>query len=396
VGEFRALWSAQLVSIAGDQLARVALTVLVYARTGSAFLAAVTFVASVIPVFLGGITLAGLADRFPRRAVMIACDLLRCVLVLVMVLPGMPVTALVVLLFVVTLVGAPFSAARAAVYPDVLSGERFVTGQAVTLITSQFAQVLGFAVGGAVVAFLGVRVSLVADAATYALSAAIVRAWVRRRPAPVRAAEPAEQAGQAATLREKSGFGGAVRLVLKTPALRLPMFFGWLAAFYNVPEGVAAPLARSLSGGTAAIGVILAAQVLGESAGMLVFSRFVPPRARARWTGPLAIAACAVLVLFAFPLPLGAALPVLAASGAFGAYQIAASAAFVKAVPAHVRSSAFGLAQGGMSLGQGVVMIAAGAAAGAFTPTAVIAVTGAAGAVCATGVAIAWTRAGRA
>jgi hypothetical protein len=239
-------------------------------------------------------------------------------------------------------------------------------------------------------------VSLVADAATYALSAVIVRAWVAWRPAPVRVAEPAEAVGQAATLRGKSGFGGAVRLVLTTPALLLPMLFGWLAAFYNVPEGVAVPLARSLSGGTAAVGVILAAQVLGESVGMLVFSRFVSPRARARWTGPLAIAACAVLVLFAFPLPLGWALPVLAASGAFGAYQIAASAAFVNAVPAHVRSSAFGLAQGGMSLGQGVVMIAAGAAAGGFTPTAVIAVTGAAGAVCATGVAIAWTRAGRA
>ena len=374
---------------------------LVYARTGSAFLAAVTFVASVIPVFLGGITLAGLADRLPRRAVMIACDMIRCALVLVMALPGIPVVALVVLLFIVTLIGAPFSAARAAVYPDVLPGERYPAGQAITLTTSQFAQVLGFAVGGAVVAFLGVRVSLVADAATYALSAAIVRAWVRRRPAPSRpapsrAAQSAEQDGHAATLRGKSGFGGTLRLVLGTPALRLPMFFGWLAAFYNVPEGVAAPLARSLSGGTAAVGVILAAQVLGESAGMLVFGRLVSPPARARWTGPLAIAACAVLMLFAFPLPLGGALVVLVASGAFGAYQIAASAAFVNAVPPHVRSSAFGLAQGGMSLGQGVVMIAAGAAAGGFTPTAVIAVTGAAGAACATWVAIAWARAGRA
>jgi hypothetical protein len=173
------------------------------------------------------------------------------------------------------------------------------------------------------------------------------------------------------------------------------MFFGWLAAFYNVPEGVAAPLARSLSGGSAAVGIILAAQVFGESAGMLVFGRLVPPAARARWSGPLAIAACAVLVLFAFPLPLGAALPVLAASGAFGAYQLAASAAFVRAVPPQARSAAFGLAQGGMSLGQGVVMIAAGAAAGTFTPTAVITVTGAAGAVCATAVAIAWARAAK-
>ena len=53
VGEFRALWAAQLLSVIGDQLARVALTVLVYDRTRSALLAAITFVASIVPTFVG-------------------------------------------------------------------------------------------------------------------------------------------------------------------------------------------------------------------------------------------------------------------------------------------------------------------------------------------------------
>ena len=61
-GEFRALWLAQVLSVGGDQLARVALTLLVFDRTGSPLLAAVTFAASVVPTFVGGITLAGLAD----------------------------------------------------------------------------------------------------------------------------------------------------------------------------------------------------------------------------------------------------------------------------------------------------------------------------------------------
>ena len=59
VAEFRALWLAQLLSVAGDQLAKVALTVLVYDRTRSALLAAVTFAASFVPAFLGGLTLSG-------------------------------------------------------------------------------------------------------------------------------------------------------------------------------------------------------------------------------------------------------------------------------------------------------------------------------------------------
>ena len=112
--------AAQLLSVIGDQLARVALTVLVYDRTRSALLAAITFVASIVPTFVGGVTLAWLADRYPRRRVMIACDLVRCALVLVMAIPGVPLAGLVTLLFLVTLVGAPFISARAAVYPDVL------------------------------------------------------------------------------------------------------------------------------------------------------------------------------------------------------------------------------------------------------------------------------------
>jgi hypothetical protein len=393
VREFRALWAAQLASVAGDQLARVALTILVYARTSSALLAAVTFVASVVPVFVGGVTLAGLADRFPRRLVMIACDAIRCALVLVMAIPAMPLAPLIILLFAVTFVGAPFTAARAALYPDVLAGERYVVGTTVTLTTNQFAQVLGFALGGAVVGFLGIRASLVVDAATFAVSALIVGAWVRRRPAP--GSRDVSTGGPGAGDHGAGGFLATVRLVFGTAALRWPMLFGWLAAFYNAPEGVAAPLARSAGGGAAAVGVILAAQVFGESAGMLVFGRLVHPETRLRWMGPLAVAACAVLVLFA-PLPaLDEVVVILAMSGAFGAYQIAANAAFVKAVPPAQRGRSFGLAQGGMSLGQGAVMIVGGAAAQRFAPSSVIAVIGAAGAMCAVLIAVGWSRAGK-
>jgi hypothetical protein len=383
--------------VAGDQLARVALTVLVYARTSSALLAAVTFVASVIPVFLGGVMLAGLADRFPRRTVMITCDVARCALVLLMALPRMPVAVLVALLVVVTFIGAPFTAARSALYPELLSGERYVIGQTVTLTTSQFAQVVGFGVGGAVVGFLGTQTSLVVDAATFAASGLIVRAWVRRRPAP--AAPPvSSEAGSSqpgSSEPGRSGFAAAVRLVLGTPALLLPMLFGWLAAFYNAPEGVAAPLATSIGGGATTIGVILAAQVFGETAGMLVFGRLVRPAVRLRLMGPLAVATCAVLIGFAVTHALGGILLILVASGALGGYQLAANAAFVSAVPEARRGAAFGLALGGMSLGQGIVMIAAGAAAERFAPADVIAVIGAVGAVCALVVAVSWSRSRR-
>jgi MFS family permease len=385
VAEFRALWAAQLLSVIGDQLARVALTVLVYDRTRSALLAAITFVVSIVPTFVGGVTLAWVADRYPRRGVMIACDITRCALVLVMALAGLPLSALVALLFVVTLVGAPFTAARAAIYPDVLAGHRYVMGTAVTLTTYQFAQVLGFAAGGTVVGFFGTRTSLIADAATFAGSAVIVRAWVRRRAAPAAVgADPAPS--------RLAGVVTGARLVFTRPALRTPMLFGWLAAFYNAPEGVVTPLARDLHGGAAAVGVILAAAALGQTTGAIVFSRLVAPPTRLRIMGPLAIAACGVLALFFWQPALPGALFILFASGLGASYQIAANAAFVSAAPREQRSQAFGLAQGGMSLGQGTAMILAGAAAQHHAPARVIAVFGAVGAGVALAIAISWAR----
>jgi predicted MFS family arabinose efflux permease len=385
IGEFRALWLAQVLSVVGDQLARVALTLLVYDRTRSALLAAVTFAASVVPAFLGGITLSGLADRLPRRRVMIACDLIRVALVAVMAVSGIPIVVLVVLLFLVTLVGAPFLSARAALVPDILTGDLYVLGLAVTLTTLQFAQVLGFAVGGAVVGFFGFRDSLLIDAATFAVSALITGIWVRSRPA-----------AQVVAARESRIGGGVLaglRLVFTSPALRIPMLLGWLAAFYNIPEGVSVPLAATLGGGALAVGFILAAPALGASVGAVAFSRFVAPATRVRWMSPLAVMACGVLILFVFRPPLPVALALLAVSGLFDCYQLAANASFVAATPARQRSQAFGIAQGGMSLGQGAAMILAGAAAGHFAPSFVIAASGALGAVAAVAIAVSRARA---
>jgi MFS family permease len=376
-----------MLSVAGDQLARVALTWLVYDRTHSALLAAITYVVSIVPIFVGGVTLSGLGDRFPRRRVMIACDLIRAGLVVVMALPGMPIAVLVVLLFVVTMAGAPFTAARSAVYPDILSGDNYVLGTAVTITTYQFAQVVGFAVGGTIVGVFGVRTSLVLDAGTFIGSALIVRARLRRRPAPrlpsVQKATPFDDM--------KAG----ARLVASSGALRTPMLFGLLSGFYNVPEGVAAPLARLLGGGSATVGLLLAASALGAVIGSIAFGRLVDPPKRLNWMGPLAITACGALVLFFARPDLPFALLILTGSGLFTCFQLAANAAFVNAAPPPQRSQAFGMAQGSMSLLQGLLMLVAGAAAGHFSPAVVIGADGVVGATVAALLSLGWLRARR-
>jgi len=86
-----------------------------------------------------------------------------------------------------------------------------------------------------------------------------------------------------------------------------------------------------------------------------------------------------------------ASLLIFAAAGLFAGYQIAANSAFVAAVPAERRGQAFGLANGGMLVFQGVWFVVAGALAGVLGPGAVIALSGCLGTAVAILLAARWT-----
>jgi len=382
-GEFRAIWLAHLTSIAGDQLARVALTVLVFQRTKSPLLTALTYAASYLPWVIGGLALSGLADRYSRRLVMIVCDVSRALLVGAMALPGMPLLAMVGLLFAVTLLNAPFQSARSAMYLDILSGDRYVMAVAVQSITRQLGIVAGFVAGGVIVAQSGATAALVADAATFAVSAALVWAGVRARPA----------AAQAGNRRSRSTeIAAGVRLVFGDRQLRSLMLLAWLAALYTVPEPLAVPYADQLGHSTVAAGLVFAAGPFGTALGSAAFSRLVPPPRRLRWMGPLAVWTCLSLLLCAFHPGLVVSLLIFAVSGVFAAYQVAANAAFVAAAPSHQRGQAFGLANAGLQVSQGLFYVIAGAVAGLAAPATVIAVSGVIGAVVAAMLAVGWRR----
>jgi MFS family permease len=371
--EFRAIWLAELASIAGDQFARVALTILVYQRTGSPLLTALTYAATYLPWLVGGLVLSDVADRYPRRDVMITADLARMVLVAAMAVPGMPLWAMIVLLFAVTTFNAPFQGARSALRATILPGDRYALGLAVSQITRQVGIVGGFVAGGVVVADVGVRGALVADAATFAFSA-LVLTRVRRRPAP--------GGGRRSRAREMAA---GVTLVFGDPRLRTLMLLGWLAAFYTIAEALAVPYAARLRDGAVAAGLVFAAGPLGSAVGMAVFSRGVRPPGRLRWMSPMAVGACLVLVACLARPGLIVSLAIFAASGALAAYQVAANAAFVAVAPESRRGQAYGLANAGMMLAQGLVYVIAGAAATVAAPAVVVACAGgvgAAGAAC--------------
>lgn len=388
--EFRALFASMVVSVAGDQFARVALSLLVFDRTRSAGWTAGVYALTYVPSIFAGPLLSGLADRWPRRRVMVAADLVRAGLVTVMAIPALPLPAVAALLVVVQAAGAPGNAARAATAAAVLPGEEFVLGKGVLDMVVQLAQVVGFATGGTLVAFLGPGQALVADGVTFVVSAAVVRFGIRARPAPGVTAGDGTRLGRWwADLR-----AGTV-LVARTPRLRSLVGLACVAGFYVTVEGLAAPYAESIGGSAQAVGVLLAASPAGTVLGMLIVSR-LPSPVRMRLLGPLAVAASVPLVVCALHPGLAVTAVLWGLSGMASAYHLPASAAFTLAVPDHRRAQAYGLAATALTTSQGAGIALAGLAATAAAPSTVLAVSGGLGVLTALAAGAAWNRARRA
>ncbi len=379
--EFRVLWLSYVLSAAGDRLALVALTLLVYDRSKSPLLAAITFAAGFVPYLFGGMFLSGLADRLPRRSVMVTSDLLRCALVAAMLAPGVPLAAMIALLYVVTLLQPPYDASRSATVRDIMEGDRYALAMAVMGTSTRVVTVVGSAVGGLIVALFGARPALGADAATFIASALLIQFGLHaRRPSAASEGRP-DPLGQLAA---------GVRLVFGDPALRTLMSLGWLAAFYEVPEGLAAPYAGRLGGGAVAAGLLLATSQLGAAISTPLFTKTIGPLTRLRWMGPMAVLTCGILAVAILRLDLVASMALFAVSNSLAMYQIAANTAFVERIPNEKRGQAFGLANAGLVVGQGVAFAVAGAAAEVVPPSTVVALSGGIGAVIACGLAFRW------
>jgi MFS family permease len=112
-----------------------------------------------------------------------------------------------------------------------------------------------------------------------------------------------------------------------------------------------------------------------------------------RMMAPMAVCCCLPLLACWLRPDLAGAMVIFAATGVLSAYQLAANAAFVRALPDRFRGQAFGLVMTGFSLGQSAALVAAGALAQALPVTSVIAISGAAGTIAAAALGVRWSRA---
>jgi len=368
VREFRVLFTGFCVFLIGETVKMLALSVLVYAATGSPALAAVAYVSGFLPYVVGGTFLLALADRWRPRAVLTGYDLIRLASVVVLAVGVLPPLAILAVVFAVGVFAPVSSAARTALLPDLLDGDRYVLGRSVLTVSAGAMQVLAFGLGGLLLALTGPYGALWVTAASCLLSAMLVRIGLADRPAR----------RTAATGKAVSETWRVNRALLADRRIRRLLLAQWLPPVFTVgAEGLIVPYASGLQAGSAA-GVVFMCAALGMLLGDLAVGRLLAPRRRERLAPYLALLLGVPLLGFlARPGLAGAGALFLAACAGIS-YQLGLARRFLDAVPDSARGQAFGLATTGLMTLQGLAVAAIGGLGQLTAPATAMAMAGAA------------------
>jgi MFS family permease len=173
---FRCLWAAQLVSSFGDAATWLALLVLTQRLTGSTAAVAGTAIAIALPQLVFGLLAGVLVDRWDRRRVLIASDLLRAGLVLgfLAVTTADRLWLLYALAFASSAAGTFFNPARNVFVAEVLPADRLLPANSLSETSRVVAGVAGVAAAGFLAGSSSLALVFVLDAASFLVSAVLV------------------------------------------------------------------------------------------------------------------------------------------------------------------------------------------------------------------------------
>lgn len=344
------LLTAQLLSGLGDFAARVALGVLVLEKTDSAALSGLVLTVSVLPWVGIGQVLATLGDRLPRKQLMIACDVIRAAAFAAMLIP-MPIGVIFVLAFIAALPTPPFTAARSALLPETVPTHQYPDALALATIINQSAQVLGYLMGGVLVAVFSARGALLINSLSFVVSALVLTGLKVGRTRTAKS--------NRILLRD-----GATAIWNDVMVRRALLFLVSVNLGAIIPESFAAAYALTHLGSTDTTAGILAAAI---ALGMIVTVSVVPLEHRGahyllRAAGVLVVCgAAASLVLFGLNLRLPFIVLAFAAVGVTLGSAVPTNTVFGTRVANESRASAFGLAMGALLAAEAI-----GAAIGAL------------------------------
>jgi MFS family permease len=170
---YRYTWIGQVVSEIGDHFNNVAVFSLVLATTKSGLVVSGVMLSRAVPAMLAGPLAGVVLDRFDRKRIMIASDLVRAVVAACFVFTiGRNNTWLLYVLSGLLMVASPFfTAGRSSILPTIATKEELHTANSLTQTTQWINLTIGTLLGGVSVGQFGYRWAFLANAASFAISA---------------------------------------------------------------------------------------------------------------------------------------------------------------------------------------------------------------------------------
>jgi MFS family permease len=170
---YRFAWSGQIVSEVGDHFNNIAVLSLAMAETHSGAIIATLMMSRAIPAMLMGPLAGVVLDRFDRRRIMIASDLVRGFIALGFILTlGHHQTWLLYLLSALLFMASPFfTSGRSAILPSIATEEELHTANSLTQTTGWMTLTIGAFFGGTTAARFGYESAFLFNSLSFFVSA---------------------------------------------------------------------------------------------------------------------------------------------------------------------------------------------------------------------------------
>ncbi len=268
--DFALLWSGHAVSSLGTWIDFVVLNLYVYSLFGSASLLGSFLVARMVPALFFGPLGGHLADRFPRRNLLIACDLARALLVLgFLVVRDVP--GFFALGIALAALDKVYQAAQGAFVPDLVEDEDLLEANGLMRVATSVTTVIGPATGAILVSSCGFQLAFILDSASFVFSALTTililhgRSGTRQPEGPVQAAAP------------RPDYRAALAFLAASPALVFLLAVRFMDSLGSGAYMTGLPLfANGLDASHgASYGWLIGAWALGTLWGSLGLARFV-------------------------------------------------------------------------------------------------------------------------
>jgi MFS family permease len=305
---FRRLWVGQLISLVGRQITLVAVPFQVYSLTRSALDVGLLGIVQAVPLICGSLGGGAIADRFDRRRVLIVTQLglASCsgLLALGAFIGNPPLLEIYAVVAVAALVGAVDAPTRTAIIPNLVGVDRLAGALSLNIVLFQTTLVAGPAIGGLVIAHLGLPAAYAVDVVTF--SAALTAVALL----PPQGRSSSERERPVAAIVRGLSFARRQPVILGGFAMDLA------AMIFGLPRAVFPVLAATtFHAGPQGLGLLYAAPGLGAVIAALASGAVARSKRLGRIIVIAIVAWGLVIIAFGFAQTLWVALLLLAVAG---------------------------------------------------------------------------------